>query len=300
MKFIVSSYNIGSSVSDYLNYYPSQFRSTEFSGNSDVQTTNFERSEIEERYYRVREVSASRFAGSADVYCLQEVMESERPELRNLIEHNYEILRSSSRSDTAVAISRDKFESINNLSFTIFSGNDVAGGTAIERATGLTYAFFSAHIGGFPLESASQEQMQEAAEPGDNDCESIAEKLNEIFKGCEALILGGDFNAIPVRYQRRFDIFENNGFVRKQTHLPTNRTTNPLFAQTLFDRELDFFEIRQKTSSFLAKIPFISSLFNPATPHFEICEGKFQPGLNPEYNASDHIPIYLQVALPIE
>lgn len=292
----VCSYNLGAKVYDYHAYFPeaSDFReqSKELETDEERAPLNELETSIEVQYTKVRRIVSEQLVTAADVFCLQEVMTSTRPEVEKMIHSKFEIIWVAPKTDCMVAINKERFNKIENRSFYTNNRAGVAVAVGVDASSGKKMAFISAHIAGFHLENTTPNDIEEKAKAGDDECKEIAAVLKNLCKDCELIVFGGDFNVSPEIHKKRFSNFENEGFETHRTNKPTNLTTHRFMASKLFDRELDYFQVK-KNFSFLS---FLKNLFNRKKVDIQVVKGDFSPGLNLNTNSSDHIPIYLKIS----
>lgn len=263
---------------------------------------------------KVQVVVASKLPQVAHVFCLQEVADNERAEIKALKEAKYEICGKG--NDCKIAISTERFKDITDHSFTIPGGADVAFATAIDKKTNKRIAFLSAHIAGFGLEEKDASTMKLDASTGNKECVEIVKMLKEKFEKkeipfCDLTILGGDLNTPPEIQNERFQPFQNANYDLLRTHEPTQKTTNPR-ARELFERELDFMHVKGHSDSDTK--PFLASMVSRfyrmynhkrsvvgvgrgRVAKLEMVKSSFDPGFNPNFNSSDHKPTVMKVSV---
>jgi len=97
----------------------------------------------------VRALAAKKNCGCSHVFCLQEVADLQRAEIKALTENGFTLYKKGDHSDVAIALKSEHFTDIKDLS--IRNGSmDAAIVMAKDKETGLKCLFVSAHIPGFP------------------------------------------------------------------------------------------------------------------------------------------------------
>jgi hypothetical protein len=255
---------------------------------------------------------------NASVFLLQEVgctciyQTKSHPEqyfnpaiISELINHKYTIIRSEKKmfgdpnksyygawaysSDTAIALDNAIFGNIENhscrISLTgIASGQDsisafkkdVAIATAVHRESGKKFCFVSAHVPGFDYTNLTP---GEVANTGDNYCEQIAEKVQNLFQlhNCH-IVMGADMNAnLKLHFEgaKRFKLFLERGLTISGSGQPTNITLceDPQYQA----REIDYFILSQGLNSEIQK---------------------HNRGFYPSYHSSDHMYVISKITFP--
>lgn len=292
-QFTVCSYNVGVGMGDYQALCRHLGQAPKFVGN-DAEVKE-QLAAFTARYNAVQETTANRLKHLADVFCLQEVGNTERP-FMNVLNPRYEHFPQDFHTirfeglnefDTAVLLSTNRFKDITNHSINVeiarnFS-KDVAIAAATDRETGERVTFVSAHPPGFDFTSRNLNAAD--TREGDIYCRAIAQKLSEIGNS-SIEIIGSDMNANPERWNPRFEIFSEFQVNRNRT--PTN--VNPR-DEAYQEREIDFV---------LTKIIFsiwqqIKALFCSHVQNTASIADQRPLGWNAETNCSDHLPVFIRV-----
>jgi exonuclease III len=247
--------------------------------------------QFEEKYVEIQKSTAQLLKNEAEIFCLQEVMEENRPLVKALTEKGFKIVHFKNEKgfQTAIALSQDRFKDIVDHSFAVDIAKnfkrDVAIATATDKISGQKFTFVSAYVPGFELEKIyfSPKDTNE----GDLYCKEIVKKLSQIGNH---MIIGSDMNANPEKWMPRFEIFSENRFQLHRTNATTN--VNP-YSDKLKQREIDF--IFTKTITIFSVWQKIKSLFFSTIQ----CNASINPikpiDFNVEHNASDHLPIFVKV-----
>ena len=287
-QFSVCTYNMGSRVDDYFQFCKHLDPSLSFKSQE-------EESKFRLKYEATQTRTSELLTHTAKAYCLQEVVDENRPLINSLKSRGFRIvhLESPSYFDNAIALNTTRFKDIHNQSFDVQISphfkKDVAMATATDIFSGERITFISAHAPGFDF--TKEVRDMDAAE-GDFYCEAIARKLSEIGHST-IQIMGADMNSNPEKWNPRFKILSRRGFQLFRTHSHTN--VNPKDS-TQQEREIDFI-LTKTTSSIYQKIKsiFISSFqYNPSIKTVNAL------GWNVNDNASDHVPIYIDISLEIK
>lgn len=260
MCFRICTLNIGSNSGDY----------ELLCARSGLQ---IEKSKLESTYNTVQSVMASRIADKADVFCLQEVYDENRPLIQALKEKKFVIIHAGTKrfSSAAIALNPEKFEDITSC---CIKGFDVAFAFATEKVTKQRIAFASAHV--LPLTLEGTVDKGEAKD-GDDYCQRIVDELLEL--NCTMHIVGADVNANPEKWLPRFEKFTSNQFevIRKGSAT----SYNPRSAHYK-EREIDFIFVRtvknQTNMNYGVKFDDVQSIT-----------------WDPQTNASDHLPVFASV-----
>jgi endonuclease/exonuclease/phosphatase family metal-dependent hydrolase len=283
LQFNVCTYNIGSSANDYFLLCKHLDSSLSFK-------TEEEEEAFRAKYNETQNRTAELLTNQAEVYCLQEVVEEERPLITSLKAQGFEIVHYNGLPafDNAIALDKKRFKDITNHSIDVkitkYYSKDVAIASATDNLTGERMTFVSAHSPGFDF---TKELTREDTVEGDFYCQAIAKKMSEIGKN-SIHIIGADMNANPEKWNPRFHIFSSQGFQLNRTGSSTNVNPRDSMHQA---REIDF--IFTKTTSSLWKK--IKSLFvSTVQCHASI---KMAPtiGWNNHDNASDHLPVFITI-----
>lgn len=276
MQFNVCSYNMGSGSSDYLNlhtYFNPQFK---------IGSREQEQAFINE-HAKIEESSAISLQDKANAYCLQEVVDENRPLIKNLKEKGFEIIHLNNDQpyfDAAIALDKNRFKDIVNHSMVI-DRKDVAIATATDILTNQKVTFVSAHVPGFNLENLIEEEKQD----GDNFCQKLATNLRKIG-GTQ--IIGADMNGTTEIANERFQAFTKNGLLIHKTDCPTNVCPR---SEDYKLREFDYF-FAKNNQSFWQKI---KSIFKTTIQYSCAIKKGNCFGLDEGINPSDHAPIFLKV-----
>lgn len=279
-QFTVCTYNIGSSVNDYFLHCKYHNPSLNF-------TSEEEDKQFRAKYDATQVKTAQLLENQADVYCLQEVGNTNRPMYTSLLNKGFQFVRyDNDRFDTAIALNPKRFIDITNHSIDVqitkYFKKDVAIATAIDIQSGQRVAFVSAHVPGFNFMKIEQEEVAD----GDLYCRAITQKLSQIGPST-IQIIGADMNANPEKWNPRFQTFSQRGLKVLRTNDSTN--VNPKDSQDQ-KREIDF--IFATSLSFWQKIKsiFCKSVQSNATIK------AFNPlGWDIDNNASDHLPVFVDV-----
>lgn len=288
LQFSLCTYNIGSSVNDYYQLRKHLEPSIKITGEA-------EEDAFRSQYAEVQKSTASLLTNKARAYCLQEVVDEERPLIRSLKEKNFEIVHSTQQPgfDTAIALDKERFKDITNHSIEVQItqgfNKDAAIATATDVLSREKITFVSAHVPGFDF---TKEVTVEEASYGDIYCQAIAQKLAEI--GSDTIqIIGADMNANPEKWNPRFQIFSKKGFKLHRTNSPTNVNSRDSRDQM---REIDFLFTKTTTSIWQR----IKSLFVSMRQVTISLKDENSIGWNVEDNASDHLPVFLNVSPQIK
>lgn len=245
-----------------------------------AQNPNFEIEdalEFGKLYGKKQDEVAAEISGKADVYLLQEATTLNRPLIEKLRTRGFHFFHTAVTNPAClVALNAERFKGFENHSQTQLDG-DVAIVTCIERVTNRKITFISAHAPGSNLSNISHESTAF----GDRYINQLVE-LVENLKDSSTQILGVDMNISPEMWNCRFDLLTKKKFSVVRTGHPTNVFP----CKVLPYRELDYFFYRSKSGMF----SFLSQ------PKFEISTLSLsQIKLDPETNASDHLPIFMQL-----
>lgn len=273
-SFKVCTYNMGADFNDYC--LLCQYVGPAFQIQSEE-----EQKALKEKYQTAQEHVAARLRDQAEVFCLQEVVEQDRPLIKTLKERNFQIFKSNGKfPDCVIALNTD-FENVENHS-TILEGGYVAIVTATHKPTGERLTFVSAHAPGFNLEG-SIEKLDAAG--GDKYCQQIAEILNKIGSSTFQII-GADMNAYPEKWLPRFKVFSEKGFQVLRTGSSTNVMPK---SSTTRERELDFILVktapRWLMSLFGKNIEKSAHIISDQPLEWKV-----------DRNASDHLPVFAKIS----
>lgn len=281
-SFSVCTYNIGSRADDYL------FLCTHLDPSLKINSQK-EETDFLDKYQTVQEQAAKLLTGKAEVYCLQEVKNEERPLIKSLIERKFEIIHIEGEVfDTAIALDKNRFKEITNhsidVSDNLYCGKDVAIASATDILTGQRITFVSAHAPGFDFEKVNEK----VATDGDSYCHEIVQKLSEIGNST-IKVIGADMNAHPENWNPRFNIFADQGFTVHRQNSATNVNPNDSVEKT---REIDFIFTKASPSIWQKiKSIFVSTFQFSATLKTE------NPlGWDANKNASDHLPVFIEIS----
>lgn len=300
MNFTVCSYNMGTNRTDYTNHlHYHQRKKNPGQMVADIPTT------LTDDYDNAQGQTAARLKGRAQVYCLQEVIDNERPLIKSLGTEGFTIIHCEEDNwDAAIAIDGNRFEEIENHSCKIAVNDhfskDVAIATAVNKKTKAKVLFVSAHVPGYDLskdkiEEESRDGIRRAE--GDIYCQGIAQQIEALHQDGNISwdVVAGDFNTNPERWGGRFQIFSDKGFTLHRTNRATN--VNPNETYELLDREIDFIFTKKneppKKINFIAKI---KSLFFKNIKHSTKIHKKDPIGFNTKKNASDHAPVFVKIS----
>jgi len=288
LQFSVCSYNMGSRVDDYFQLC--RHLKPSFSLKAE------EEDAFRSKYRTTQNRTAELLTNQAEAYCLQEVGEEgeERPVINSLKNRGFEIvhLEGLLAFDTAIALDTSRFKHISNQSIDVQITErfkkDVAIATATDIQTGQRITFVSAHAPGFDF---TKEVNDKDAADGDFYCRAIAKKLSEIGNNT-IHVIGADMNANPEKWNPRFKIFSRQGFQLHRTNSHTN--VNPK-DPTQKEREIDFIFTRT-ISSIWQKI---KSIFVSTIQYSATIKTVNSIGWNVDDNASDHLPIFINISSKI-
>lgn len=260
-------------------------------------------------YEKIQEITArilTEDENLADAYCLQEVLNKDRPFIQSLKQKGFKLIRYKESNDglfdSAVALNKKRFKDIENLSIQGFR-RDLGIALATDIQTNERIAFFSFHPRGFDYQQSPLNTTL-----GDKECEDAAKKLSEI-ENYHLQIVGIDMNSSPEKSDTRFKSFFSRGFSLFRTHLPTN--VNPL-DNVDQEREIDYILAKDNTSkmqdiasSIAERIrikPFNGLGGMDSTNKFDQRSSwnpwNWNSQWNPSKNASDHLPIFAEVSPP--
>lgn len=265
-NFTVCTYNMGSNEGDYSNLR--RHLDPSFNQHPRLIATD------EAEYNAAQNKTTDSLMGQADVYCLQEVIDENRPLIKSLKGANFQIINKPNvrgNFDCAIAVNTARFENITNLSTTI-NRQDVTIARATDITTKKEVLFVSAHIPGCMLENDTPVDADDAS-TGDNDCEQIMQHVAHIAGGCAVQIIGADMNANPEKWEPRFQKFTSRGFEVLRSNAPTNVNPN---SRTYKERELDFIFVSPKAQATVTNAKPLSWNVD---------------------NASDHLPVFVTVNL---
>lgn len=286
-NFSVCTYNVGSRIDDYFQLCRHLDPSLSFKNSEEEEA-------FRSKYDVVQNRTAELLTNKAEVYCLQEVFNEERPLIQSLKEKAFEIIHLEGLAyfDTAIALDKDRFKDITNHSFdvqiTTHFKKDVAIATATDVLTGQRITFVSAHAPGFDF---TKEVSDKDAAEGDFYCRAIINKLSEIGNST-IHVIGADMNANPEKWDPRFRVFSNQGFQLNRKNSATN--VNPKDS-TEQEREIDF--IFTKTSS--SNWQKTKSIFFSTIQFETAIKDENSIGWNIDDNASDHLPIFIGISAKI-
>lgn len=287
-EYKVCSYNLGASDGDYMQLLAKIKKDEPETLNklwTDPDPTFFKDAEALVAPVRKKlqeEIANFLFDPSkGDVFCLQEVTESNKDLLEILKARGFEIIYMENKSktvpDSVIAVNKAKFKDIQNQSFLAAHSIDVAMVTAIDKGTGKKTTFVSAHLTPFDIE-AKKENIE--ASQSEGQVRAIVKKVNQTCEDSDMVIFGGDFNASPEIHEGLFHPLMNEGYEIHSTGEATNITTNPKYAREMIERELDHFATKN----------------NLADHTIEVLKTPKEISLDPMSNFSDHLPIFLKVS----
>lgn len=267
----VCSYNIGAHVGDYM------LLCKYVNPNMSDKRTREEDAAFRAKYEKIQDITSKILENIADVFCLQEVVELDRPLMKMLQANDFHVVRCETVPyfDSAVVLNKKRFKDITNFSFvaqiTETFPKDVAVALATEISSGQKMCFVSGHAPGCDLTRAVR--ADDAAD-GDIYCRLVAQKLHEIAKGT-LQVVGVDMNVNPEKWKGRFKIFTDEGFKIGRSNAITNVNSRDVSYK---EREIDFF------------------LFKPTGITASVkCFGGL--GFDPEKNQSDHLPVCLEMSV---
>ncbi|MGZ3632943.1 MAG: hypothetical protein ACXWM7_01260 [Parachlamydiaceae bacterium] len=282
-NFSVCTYNVGSRVDDYFQLCRHFDPSLSFKSKEDEE--NF-RSKYEVTQNRTAELLINK----AVIYCLQEVVDEERPIIKSLRERNFEIVHFKDLPyfDTVIALDKSRFKDITNHSINVaitpYFSKDAAIATATDILSGERVTFVSAHAPGFDL---TKKPNDEDTAEGDYYCQKIVQELSDI--DCGAIqIIGADMNANPEKWNPRFEVFSKEGFQVYRKNSPTNVNPNDSVEQA---REIDFI-FTKTTSSIWQKL---KSILGSSLQLDAAIRSENSIGWNVDDNASDHLPVFVDI-----
>lgn len=271
---VVCSYNMGRASSDYLN-------ACKFADPTFQLTCREDDEKFNEQYLRVQEATAKWLQNSADIYCLQEVEYLDRPLIHSLRNWNYHLVyfEGSHTIDTVIALNNSRFSKIERKSFKYFidanNFKTVAAVTAWDKLSKQSITIFSVHAPGYPIVPNAPHSE---TFPGEQYCARLSEKIKEFPATLK--IIAGDFNSNPELNPARFSPFRKYSLHR--TNKPTN--VNPK-DKNQPERELDFFLTQSDSSNSFFSATKRHNIFFMPSPF----------SINPEFNASDHVPLLLAI-----
>lgn len=254
-----------------------------------------------------QEILDSPTFSNPDVIFLQEVGKKNRQFIEKLKTKNYVLKHMEKESpDGAIALNPNRFDinTTNNYSCVFFvkafiqstdkfesQDWDCAICVATDNVSGKRFAFVSGHIPGFDY-SANGELLQKAANAGNEYCQKLLKKLEEIKKTekengtpVDSVIIGADVNGSPEKIPSRFEILKLGRVKVKRTNSPTN--THAMDA-TDKEREIDFFMTEKKLSTLAQKIKYFflgGEKIKVSAKTFKIFS------FEKDKNMSDHKPI---------
>lgn len=283
-NFSICTYNVGSRVDDYFQLCKHLDSSLSFKSKEEDDA-------FRSKYAVVQNRTTELLTNKAEVYCLQEVGDEERPLIKSFKARNFEIIHLEGLPffDTAIALDKNRFQDITNHSIDVQVNEefkkDVAIATATDILSGQRITFVSAHAPGFDFTKKVNEN--DAAE-GDFYCQAIVKKLSEIGNST-IQVLGADMNANPEKWNPRFQIFSNQGFQLDRKNSATNVNPKDLTDQ---EREIDF--IFTKTISSIWQKT--KSIFVSTVQYKTAIKVEDSIGWNANDNASDHLPVFIEVS----
>jgi endonuclease/exonuclease/phosphatase family metal-dependent hydrolase len=215
----------------------------------------------------------------------------ERAELRELKNAGYEFFCLDNRKgapmrsiDTLIALPPGRFEKIENKSFFDRSTNsDVAFVIATDKQTGKKLAFISAHLPGIDFAGKADAK----SDSGIKAAEAIVAKVKEECSDCDGIIFGGDLNTPEKYYAHRHDALREGGFEIHGSGKATNRTTDEMYLKSNRNpnEELDYFGVKSPNGKLKASVTVLSD--------------KTSSGFDHKLDASDHKPIYMDMAFKL-
>lgn len=230
-------------------------------------------------------------------FCLQEVLDNKEL-IEQLKGKGFEIVRKqlTKPSDSIIALKTTDFKDIQNHSALILGVNDVAIATAIENKSGKKIGFISGHISGFPIDEGIftpspltpdlQTWLKSGAQEGDAQLGVIIQEINNVCKDCDQVVFGMDMNVSPDIYSKRDSKLIEDGFSKAPTgNQPTTIATNPTIAKKHLYRQLDFIYAKTNNRQISVRMEFI-----PTPPEI---------ALDPMSTSSDHLPVSVQLILPV-
>ncbi len=284
-NFSVCSYNVGSRVDDYLQL-------CEYLKSPPSRKSRKEDDQFHAQYNTTQEKTAALLTNKAEVYCLQEVVDEERPLIKSLKENNFTIIRLESLKyfDTAIALDTKRFQDITNHSIEVqitqWFKKDVAIATATDILSGQRITFVSAHAPGFDF--TKQVIDDEDAAEGDFYCQAILDRLSEIGNNT-IHVIGADMNANPEKWNPRFQSFSNQGFQLHRKASATNVNPKDSVEQ---EREIDFIFTKATTSIWQK----IKSIFVSTIQFKSTIKAEDSIGWDINNNASDHLPVFINLS----
>lgn len=299
--FIFGTWNAGSQTADYTQLIRDKADSTAASPNLNELLESPLMNSINQVRDKLLKENAIELSHAADVLALQEVSGNERADIQEFMRAGFQIIRPpkkaefATETDTAIAINPQKFDEIEDRSFVDSTGHDFAIAVAVERESKKKIAFISGHIAGFNLEETDVNALKADAASGDQAIENLIETIKEKCKDCETVLIGTDVNAIPEKYQDRFNLFTEAGFQLYRTNTATSNMSRTFSGHTasLQERELDYIFLKKPTNRLLS---FLKKLFGNEKVHVaKIITDRTNFSLDPISISSDHLPIMVKV-----
>ena len=146
--------------------------------------------------------------------------------------------------DTAIAVNSQRFEKIDKtddcsfkIEITTIKSADVAYIKLTEKITGNKIAVLSLHVPGYGLTDLNEKRRSILIKRGDEYCQKVAEKLDEIVAERVKVFIGADMNTNPELLPTRFQMFTDKGLQLIRSNEPT--CWNPIDTDYQ-KREIDF------------------------------------------------------------
>jgi endonuclease/exonuclease/phosphatase family metal-dependent hydrolase len=301
-SFRVCSYNLGTDDRDY-NLLWSYLGKKERDNSAE--------------YAQAEKKVADLLKEEADVYLFQEFDKSiadpqggppahttDRPLIQALLDKKFVFIQHRTKTqsseilletDAVIFLNPNRFEVERTQTYSINRTTAVA--IATDRVTKQRIAFVSFHAAGFNLTQTPEKLQQEVKDGngpawGDEECQTLVDKLQELESKSDVQILGGDVNASPEKWQNRFNIFTQQNIQVIRTNEPT--AVNPKDS-TYQEREIDYFFINK--SNVGKAVSWIQSLFSRVIVDYQVTISKIAgfEEWSTENNASDHKPIRMKV-----
>lgn len=266
------------------------------SGQRTYQTNLSPNQQIQQR--KAQKYVTDRISNMGDVIALQDGISEDRPEVRNLMKHNYEVFI---EGDTGIAVNRKKFAEVKNASTTINKGKSKGQTIAIAITKDFgnppkITAYVSIQVPGYHLENDLWNDETGMYESEDRaECsQDIANEIKKIIEThhCDKVIVGGDMNTSQLLSPKHFTPWKNLGFHVFSPKGPTNITTNPKFGTQMQERTLDHILVWEKPTWNNLSARIYRKFFGDSRK--AITQGPFTTNFDPNKSYSDHIPVYLR------
>lgn len=250
------------------------------------------------------------------IYCQDNVLETNNPELAQLLKNQFSHSGPSWLSfgnkkvepqiDTAIAVRTSLFEKVQNLSIKSESypdeeipyGQEIAAVVAKIKDTNIDLAIASMHSWGFPLYPKEVDKSDKSLY-NKYDYENMSYATTYMAEAIKTVkeqnatisLIAGDLNNNPDNYDKPFKLIEKNGFDILE---PDQETNVNRFDEDYKFRKIDFiFTPNKNFHSLLWRIwnSIVSFFFSTTIVSFEKAKVLDDFDFTMEKNCSDHKPV---------